>query len=228
MNEPVFTERELIRILMPLSRDRFNKLRNLHRIVKKVRGHRVPGAIVECGVYRGYSAAVLMNAAGQRRVWLFDSFRGLPYPTDEDIGKRKLRRQHSPRKVSKFVRARGSLSAMGHCVASLLDVEDFLFGELGLNQGGVELVEGWFQKTLPIYRDRMKSIALLHIDADWYESVTCVLENLYDNVEPGGYIAVDDYNHWPGCKLAVDAFLERKGITPKMAHVFSAAYWRKA
>jgi len=228
MNEPVFTERELIMSLMPMQRGSFKKLRNLHRIVKKVHRFHIPGALVECGVYKGRSAAVLMNAAGQRRVWLFDSFKGLPCPTEEDSCDRKIHRRKKPRSIARLVRASGSPCAMGHCVASLLDVEDFLFGELGLSQSGVELIEGWFQKTLPIYRDRMKSIALLHIDADWYESVTCVLENLYDNVEPGGYIAVDDYNHWPGCKLAVDAFLERKGITPKMGHINTAAYWRKA
>ena len=223
----VQTERQLMKALMPIARDRFKKLRNLHHIIKKIHHRQICGTLVECGVYRGHSSAVIINGARQRRVWLFDSFKGLPHPTEEDVCDRLLRRPQSPRRVVKFIRPRGSLSAMGHCIADKLAVEDFLFGELGLYQDNVELVEGWFQKTLPIYRDRISPIALLHIDADWYESVSCVLDNLYDNVEPGGYIVIDDYNHWPGCKLAVDAFLERRGLTPPMAHMHSAAYFRK-
>jgi len=83
----------------------------------------------------------------------------------------------------------------------------------------VSLVKGWFQDTLPEYKDRMGAVALLRLDGDWYESTKCCLENLYDNVVPGGYVIIDDYGALTGCKEAVDDFLNERNINVELIDV---------
>jgi O-methyltransferase len=57
-------------------------------------------------------------------------------------------------------------------------------------------------------------IAVLRLDTDWYESTKFELETFYPHVSPGGYVIIDDYGHWKGCKQAVDEFLAlNPGIT---------------
>ena len=83
------------------------------------------------------------------------------------------------------------------------------------------MVKGWFQDTLPKYKDKIGAIAVLRVDADWYESTKCCLENLYDNVVTGGYIFVDDYGFVTGCKKATDNFLTNKKLNAQLVTVSS-------
>lgn len=36
------------------------------------------------------------------------------------------------------------------------------------------------------------------------------LENLYDLVVPGGYVIIDDYFYWDGCRNVVNEFFGEK------------------
>jgi O-methyltransferase len=65
-----------------------------------------------------------------------------------------------------------------------------------------DLIEG--QDTLPTAP--IERWALLRLNGDLYESTIDALTALYDKLSVGGYLIVDDYNSWPGCKLAVDEF----------------------
>ena len=62
----------------------------LYKLVQQVNKMGLPGDIVECGVWNGGSAAIMGVAAQSshnyknRRLWLFDSFEGLPRPTEKD------------------------------------------------------------------------------------------------------------------------------------------------
>jgi len=68
-------------------------------------------------------------------------------------------------------------------------------------------------------------ISLLHIDADLYASVRLCLEVLYDRISHGGYLVVDDYGSWPGCRGAVDEFFERRGASPGLRWIDSDAVY---
>ncbi len=81
--------------------------------------------------------------------------------------------------------------------------------QLGIS-GGIEFVPGLFQETL--LSPAVTTIALLHVDGDWYESVKVCLDSLYDKVSPGGVIQFDDYGHWAGARKAVDEFMQNRGI----------------
>ena len=144
---------------------------------------------------KGGSAALMALAAqrlGERRkIWLFDTFEGLPAPTMDD----------PDYKVASL--------CVGDCVGTLSEVRR-LFENLQIAPDA-EFVKGLFQETLQ--KSQIPAIAVLHIDGDWYESVKVCLDELYDKVAPGGVIQFDDYGYWKGARKAVDEFIERRGIS---------------
>jgi hypothetical protein len=175
----------------------------------------VPGDFVECGVWRGgasFLMAELLRQAGvsDRRVWLFDSFEGLPPPTEPD-GARALA----------YTGDRANPWYHDNCRASLEEVQGSV-DALGLARW-TRLVKGWFEETLPLHRERIGPIALLRIDGDWYSSVRCCLDNLYDQVVDGGLVILDDYYAWDGCAVATHEFLGSRRLAHRIESVVGRA-----
>ena len=172
-------------------------------------------SIVECGVARGGISAMMALQCKNRPIWCFDSFEGLPSPTENDsIYNTPLTNDRHESALSK-----------GYCLGTYEEVSDLFFNKLKLGDN-VKLVKGWFEDTLPLYKSRVGKIAFLRMDGDWYESTKCVLESLYDNVVPGGYILIDDY-YLAGCKKAVDEFFVKYNIESTMNIYGQGAYFRK-
>jgi hypothetical protein len=96
------------------------------------------------------------------------------------------------------------------------------FDSIGWPEDHLHLIPGWFADTLSSVEPG--PIAILHLDADWYESTKLALERFYDDVVPGGAIRVDDYYHWPGCREAVDEFLSTRSIDAR-ACCQEDVYW---
>lgn len=172
-----------------------SSLAALFRLVKGVDRYGLTGDLVECGTWNGGSAAVMAfatNLSGRqaRHLWLFDSFQGLPPTTIEKDG----------------IMAPASV---GTCVGDPAAVREIL-GHVGMPPERVHIVQGWFHETLcsaPI-----DEIAVLHIDADWHDSVKLCLDSFYGRVQPGGFVVLNDYGSWPGCKRATHEFLESRGL----------------
>jgi len=143
-----------------------------------------------------------------RRLWLFDSFQGLPRPSDKDGA------------------AENRSYFEGWCRGDVTTVRA-AFRTLRLPWDAVQIVQGWFEDTVP--QTHISAIALLHIDADWYDSVKLVLNTFYDKVVPGGYIFFDDFNYWLGCNRAVEDFMKEHALSADSLHVIGAsgAYLRK-
>jgi O-methyltransferase len=184
---------------------------------------RVPGALVECGVWRGGSAGVMALAArhgGERRVLhLFDSFEGLPEPQLIDEA---AAHDYSGGRSS------GELRSIDRCKAGREEVERFLFGQLALDRAHVHFHQGWFQNTVPVDAAHIGPIALLRLDGDWYESTQVCLDHLYPLLSPGGIVILDDYFAWAGCRKATDEYRARHGITTKLARIdVDAGCWIK-
>lgn len=199
----------LVHRVMPYSLVGSSGLEATYNAATTVIAGAIPGDFVECGVAQGGCSALMATVAkmdpGRRKMWLFDSFQGIPDPTADDFDDVKdVTGEH----IRPLVR--------GSCLGTKSRVESVLFSKFGLNRDSVYLVEGWFQDTLPVYRDRIGPIAVLRIDGDWYESTLCCLHNCYDHVSPGGYIIVDDYGSCFGCKKAVHEFLDSKGIRVRL------------
>jgi O-methyltransferase len=194
---------------------RNKNLVNLYRLVQQINREHVPGAIVECGVWNGGCSAVMTYASRadfhhpqSRTVWLFDSFQGLPLPSAKD---------GCESQASYFE---------GMNKGNTENVRR-VFGILGLSLDNVYMVPGWFEDTLA--SATVDQIALLHIDADWYESVKLALDTFYDRVVPGGFIALDDYNFWEGCNRALNDFLAEQQLTHVTLHYpnVSGVYFQK-
>lgn len=185
----------------------------------------IKGSFVECGVWKGGCSAVMAYIAkenahknGLRDVYLYDSFQGLPQVTAHDgIGAH----------IFSDKKNEGKLETINKNVASEKDVTE-LFINLGLLGTNVHIVKGWFQESLPINKDKMGSIAVLRLDGDWYESTKVCLENLYDKVSSGGFIILDDYYFWEGCKKATDEFISSRKLEVKLVRTdFSGVYFVK-
>ncbi len=198
----------------------YDRLLNALDLAESVGRDGVEGAFVECGVWRGGVAGLLglvaRRVGGGRQTHLFDSFQGLPNPTAAD-GVRADETTVSDRD--------GALKPIGLYVATLPDVEDFLFDVLRLDREAVRLHEGWFQQTLPRARESVGPIALLRIDADWYESVKVCLDNLYGNVSPGGYVILDDYGMYPGCRQAFEEFAAAQHLNVSLQRIDETGVW---
>jgi len=68
-------------------------------------------------------------------------------------------------------------------------------GEPPKVRDNVELVAGWFDRTLPAFLDthHFDHIALLHIDCDIYSSTQTVFAHLHSRIVPGTIIVFDEY-----------------------------------
>jgi hypothetical protein len=165
----------------------------------------VPGAIVECGVWRGGSmmavAHTLLRLDRRDRVlYLFDTYDGMTAPGQHDVdlcgGNAAELLANESREVQKSI----------WCVSPLAEVQKNL-RSTGYPDRHIHFVKGRVEDTIPAAAPR--SIAILRLDTDWYESTRHELEHLYPRLQPGGVIVIDDYGHWQGARRAVDEYFER-------------------
>jgi O-methyltransferase len=211
--------RPSIKVARPHSMLPEPRMLHLGQMVRAVLSDRVPGDFVECGVWRGgasFLMADMLRRAGinDRKVWLCDSFEG-HRPPEEIDGEAALA-------YSRDVDSPGYLD---NCRVALTSVQENA-ALLGLS-GHTEFVKGYFDATLPANRERIGRIALLRIDCDWYASVRCCFEQLYDQVSPGGVIIIDDYFDYDGCSIAVHEWLAERRLNVRIETPHGTAMIRK-
>jgi predicted O-methyltransferase YrrM len=170
--------------------------------------NRIPGSIVECGVWRGGSMMAVAHAlknAGEavRELHLFDTFEGMPKPTEEDVDLRG----HSAN--SFFRKLQTGPDTSDFCRATLEEVR-LAMNSTGYDDGLVHLVKGRVEETIPQHAP--DSIALLRLDTDWYESTKHELEHLFPRLSRHGILIIDDYGHWQGARKAVDEYFAENKI----------------
>lgn len=172
----------------------------LRRSVRRVVTEGIPGAVVECGVWRGGSmlaAALTLAELGDttRDLYLFDTFTGMPEPTEQD--------RHGGELAATLL-ARSSPDSWVRAYSSLAEVRRTM-RRSGYPASRIHYVEGRVEETIP---DRApESIALLRLDTDWYQSTRHELKHLWPRLSAGGVLIVDDYGHWEGARRAVDEWL---------------------
>lgn len=169
----------------------------------------VPGAIVECGVWRGGSVmaaalTLLRLDAADRDLYLFDTFRGMTPPTEEDVP--SAYDGYHPMRHWRRRQREGGVNAWHYVRA---DEVRAALESTGYPAERIHLVEGPVEETLPAQAP--EPIAVLRLDTDWYRSTKHELEHLYPRVAPGGAVIVDDYGHYEGARRAVDEYLEESG-----------------
>jgi glycosyltransferase involved in cell wall biosynthesis len=198
--------RRTIRNVRPRTMTSHQKLHALIVATRHVARQRIPGAIVECGVWRGGSmqamALTLLDMkVRDRDLHLYDTFEGMPEPTAED-------RRRDGAAAAELLRSHARDSKLW-AVAGLDDVRAGM-ADTGYPPEHVHFHVGRVEETIP--DGAPAQIALLRLDTDWYRSTLHELEHLYDRVPSGGIIVFDDYDYWEGARQAVDEFLERRGL----------------
>jgi O-methyltransferase len=198
----------------------------LYQQVAHIDRQQIPGAIVECGIWHGGSVALaalahLKHGGGLRDFHLFDSFEGIPEPVADLDGARAVSDVHGRSKPStggELVVAwdygeRGGPGSVDTVLELLTDV--------GCNPDRLHVHKGWFQDTVPEAAAQIGPIALLRLDGDWYESTKVCLDHLYQYVTPGGFVVIDDYGAYEGCRKAVNEFLDGQLTRPFLSQVNS-------
>jgi hypothetical protein len=189
------------------------RLDNIHFCLEDTIKRGVPGDAIETGVWRG-GACILMRAVlaaygvRDRRVFVADSFQGLPKPDATNYPKD----------------AGDALHTKNFLAVSRADVEDN-FRKYGLLDSQVVFLEGWFKDTLPTAP--IDKLAVMRLDGDMYESTMQALTTLYSKLSSGGYCIIDDYN-LPGARDATDDFRRDRGITAEIKPIdLAGVFWQK-
>jgi O-methyltransferase len=170
----------------------------------------VPGDVLEAGVWRGGMTIFMRGVLkvlgdSERRVWVVDSFEGLPDPEKQ---------------FDSFGWQEGSMAV------SLEEVKSN-FSRYGLLDNQITFLRGFFNETLP--ESRIDRLSVLRVDADLYESTLDVLNHLYPKLSVGGYAVFDDYQNLKDCQRAIDQYRERHQITDSIVKIDSrAVYWIKS
>jgi len=184
-----------IRAVRPYTATSIERIMCLIESVHYLEHYRIPGDIVECGVFRGGSmmaaALTLLDLKSfDRHLYLFDTFEGMPDPGRDDVDSNGL-----PAK-DQWESAR--------CYAGLDEVRKAVLGT-GYPEDKIHFVKGMVENTIPAHSPG--TIALLRLDTDWYQSTKHELVHLYPRLSRSGVLLIDDYGHWQGARKAVDEFV---------------------
>jgi hypothetical protein len=185
------------------------QLDQMQRCINDVCDRGIPGDLLEAGVWRGGMTIFMrgvLKARGDklRRVWVADSFAGLPDPDA----------------------ALDSFGWKAGDMAVSLDEVKCNFMRYGLMDDQVTFLKGFFSETLP--NASISALSVLRVDADLYQSTLEVLNNLYPKLSVGGYAIFDDYQNLKDCRNAIDEYRQAHRISDPIINIDSrAVFWRK-
>ena len=212
-----FTATELRQIASPWTMVDQRQFEIALDAVIQVNKEKIPGDIVECGVWKGgmsmSMAIVNLRYDTQRHFWLFDTFEGLPEPTSEFDDERAKKHYSDLNAGLMTEKVKNSLVNRG------MEEGKWNYGPLDVVKNNmryttypsenIHFIKGKVEETL-LNSALPEKIAILRLDTDWYESTKAELDILWDRLQPGGLLLVDDYCHWKGAKNAVDHFFASK------------------
>jgi O-methyltransferase len=190
------------------------RLNNLDYCVRQVIADKVPGDFIETGVWRGGSCILMRGIlkaldVTDRKVWVADSFEGLPLPDAEVY----------PSDAGDVHHEYGFLAVSEDTVRKN-------FARYGLLDDQVVFLKGFFSDTLP--DAPIETVAIMRLDGDMYSSTMDALDNLYHKLSPGGFCIIDDYA-LPACAEAVEDFRKTHSITEPLETIDNISkFWRKA
>ncbi|MFN8593688.1 MAG: CmcI family methyltransferase [Thermomicrobiales bacterium] len=190
------------------------RLDNVQMCVTDVLRNGVPGDLIETGVWRGGTTIfmrAILAAYGdrERRVWVADSFQGLPRPDVE----------HYPQDAGLDLWQYEQLAIPVEQVQAN-------FARYDLLDDQVRFLKGWFRDTLPAAP--IDQLAVLRLDGDLYESTMDALRALYPKLSVGGYAIIDDFGGIPACAAAVHDYRAEHGIEEPIVPIdWTGVYWRR-
>lgn len=190
------------------------RLNNIEFCINSILDDNIEGDLIETGVWRGgatifMQAMLKLNGVENKKVWVADSFRGLPKPD-----------------IKNFSQDKGlNLYKIKLLNVSVEKVKQN-FEKYNLLDENVIFLKGWFKDTLP--NAPIEKLSLLRLDGDLYESTIQSLQYLYPKLSVGGYVIIDDYNSIVNCKQAVIDYRSNNQINEKIIEIDAeGVYWRK-
>ena len=192
----------------PYTRTTKEKMYEMYLAVRYIATGKIPGDIVECGVWKGGSAMVgaltLLHVGDrERKFYLYDTYRGMPEPTDRDVrskGDSPIRPQWEKSEREGYNE---------WCYATLSEVKKNMHST-GYPKDNFIFIEGLVEDTIP--KTIPDKISLLRLDMDLYEPTRHVLPHLFHRLVKGGVLLLDDYGDFKGEKDAVDEYFQKNGI----------------
>ena len=193
------------------------RLNNIQFCLENCLRENIPGDFIECGVWRG-GVTILMRAilaahrVTNRKVWVADSFQGLPVP--DNALDQKMYQMEAVRETEQF--------------SVPMEMVKASFARYGLLDEQVQFLPGWFEETLP--NAPIQTLSVLRIDGDFYNSTLQTLTHLYPKLSVGGYVIIDDWGLDQICgeKAAVLEYRRQHTITAEIIEIdYHSAYWQK-
>lgn len=215
---------DIIRQVLPYTLTTPARLFVLIEAVKYVINNNIEGDIVECGVWKGGSMmaaalALLEMNATDRDLYLYDTFKGMTKPSEEDVTicgdtaheDYSYRVKRKAPEVYPYTLKRDDKRDMSNwCYSSLEEVRKNMFS-LRYPRDRIFFIQGRVEDTIP--HQVPAGISILRLDTDFYESTKHELEHLFPRVSQGGVLIIDDYGHWLGQKKAVDEYIQEHRTT---------------
>lgn len=171
----------------------------------------IPGAIIECGVWKGGSIKSILLRLKQlndmeRDVYLFDTFTGMTEPSSLDLSYvgNSANEQYQQLNRGKIVE---------WCYAPKEYVNQSVLAS-AYPEYRIHLVVGDVKDTIPQWCENIERISILRLDTDWYESTKTEMEYFYPKLVKGGVLIIDDYGHWQGARQAIDEYFTTHNIKP--------------
>jgi O-methyltransferase len=190
----------------PYTMTSLERIQALGDAIGHVVRHAIPGDIVECGVWRGGSmmaaAKCLLKLREIRQLYLFDTFEGMPPPSEADV-------DCHGRPASTLLAISDRTTSDVWACSSIDEVRKNM-NSTGYPEARVTYVQGRVEDTIP--SQAPSSISVLRLDTDWYESTAHELHYLFPRLSAGGILIIDDYGHWQGARRAVDEYFATHNI----------------
>jgi len=198
---------ETIEAVRPFTMTSNERIYGLIRAVHYVVDNDIPGALVECGVWKGGSmmvaAITLLKRNAVRDLYLFDTYSGMPEPTEKDLD---LADRPA---ADDYHRFKVTPETCDLCFATLEEVRVNMLST-GYPADRIHFVKGRVEETIP--DGAPETIAVLRLDTDWYASTRHEMEHLFERLSTNGILIADDYGHWQGMKQALDEYVAKYRI----------------
>jgi len=174
----------------------------LYKAIEYIVKNNIPGDIAECGVWNGGSmllaAKALMHFGDtSRRLFLYDTFTGMPRPDDVD------KRWDGIPALPTWERVKAEGGTWGY--GGTVDMVKLVMRTSGYPEDKLVFVEGMVEDTIP--GAMAEQLSLLRLDTDFYKSTYHELVHLYPTLSSGGILIIDDYGHYQGARVATDQYI---------------------
>lgn len=186
------------------------RIKVLADAVRHLISNGIPGAMTECGVWKGGSmmavAYTLQHLEGAHRdLYLFDIFEdAMPRATEVDVTRDGTRLKD---KADAETATYWNFATEAEVKSNMISTR--------YPESLMHFIRGPVEQTLP--HRAPDQCALIRLDTDLYESTKHELESLYPRLVRGGVIIIDDYGSHQGVKKAVDEF--NASLSPQLFFV---------